>query len=494
MDTREVDRRTGVQSPNRPAQRRRAGRTGGRTRERRRSAKGRRPEARHSSSPAASSFSILALVFGHPWLLYALSHQGTDDARVDADVVAVTSKINERIDQILVDTNQPVHKGQLLIVLDNKDELARLQQAQAQYDLARRQSTHEYAAESGRRDAGDRQRRQRTKRRFRSRRPASRKPTAQLRVGAGAAAGSAGRRSRRRRPTTRAPRRSSEPATCRAQQLDAARAEQAQAAAQLRGAQDQINAAQADVDAAQARVGASQRRRRRGARRRDDGARQARAVSDPSQVESAKAQLDLAKQNLGYTRIYSAIDGYVGEKNAEVGQTVSAGTTLMTLIPHKQSTSRPTIKKRRWATCKSASPSTFASTRIKASTFHGHVDVDQPGVAEHLRAGAGAECDRQLREGDAAHSRAHLDRRPARGHAVASGHERRNLRESQVGRGASQMMQKRGRRARPAQGHRERRGDRGDPARDRRHHDRQRLAAEHSRKLRRRRSIKVRGS
>src|SRR5215469_12647077 len=71
----------------------------------------------------------IALIWGLPWLNFMLSHEGTDDAHVAADVVAVTSKIPERIDRILVDTNQPVRRGQLLIVLDNKDELAKLRQA-----------------------------------------------------------------------------------------------------------------------------------------------------------------------------------------------------------------------------------------------------------------------------------------------------------------------------------------------------------------------------
>ena len=66
---------------------------------------------------------IVAIVWGVPWMNYMFSHEGTDDAHVAADEVAVTSKIPERIDQILVDTNQPVHRGQLLMVLDNKDEL-----------------------------------------------------------------------------------------------------------------------------------------------------------------------------------------------------------------------------------------------------------------------------------------------------------------------------------------------------------------------------------
>ncbi|MGC1334335.1 MAG: biotin/lipoyl-binding protein, partial [Candidatus Cybelea sp.] len=79
---------------------------------------------------------VIAVIWGIPWMTYSLSHEGTDDAHVAADEVAVTSKIPERIDRILVDTNQPVRRGQLLIVLDNKDELAKLRQAQAQYDLA----------------------------------------------------------------------------------------------------------------------------------------------------------------------------------------------------------------------------------------------------------------------------------------------------------------------------------------------------------------------
>ncbi|MGB8519839.1 MAG: biotin/lipoyl-binding protein, partial [Candidatus Tumulicola sp.] len=79
---------------------------------------------------------VVLLIFGIPWAVYAFSHEGTDDARVDADLVAVTSRIPEKIQHIFVDTNQQVKRGQLLIVLDNKDEIARLKAAQAQYDLA----------------------------------------------------------------------------------------------------------------------------------------------------------------------------------------------------------------------------------------------------------------------------------------------------------------------------------------------------------------------
>ncbi|HET7813609.1 MAG TPA: biotin/lipoyl-binding protein [Candidatus Baltobacteraceae bacterium] len=71
----------------------------------------------------AGIVAIAAILFwGIPYLQYSRAHQSTDDARVDATVVAVTSKINERISSILVDTNQPVHKGQPLVVLDSVTE------------------------------------------------------------------------------------------------------------------------------------------------------------------------------------------------------------------------------------------------------------------------------------------------------------------------------------------------------------------------------------
>ena len=79
---------------------------------------------------------ILAIVWGVRYFSYASKHQSTDDARVDANTVAITSKINERVQNILVDTNQPVKKGQLLVSLDNATETAAVAQAKANLQTA----------------------------------------------------------------------------------------------------------------------------------------------------------------------------------------------------------------------------------------------------------------------------------------------------------------------------------------------------------------------
>jgi membrane fusion protein (multidrug efflux system) len=53
-------------------------------------------------------------------------------------------------------------------------------------------------------------------------------------------------------------------------------------------------------------------------------------------VESDKAQLDQAKLNLSYTQILAPVDGMVTERSVQIGNTVTPGATLMTVIPLDQ--------------------------------------------------------------------------------------------------------------------------------------------------------------
>lgn len=274
---------------------------------------------------------VLLLIFGIKWFLYARVHEGTDDARVDADPVAITSKINERIDRILVDTNDEVRVGQPLIVLDNSVEEDQVRTAQAQYELAlANQRTLTTQGQGGVAQAqGD------------TTNAAAQVPVAQSGV---ETAQAQLRAAQAQVPAAQAAydraaadynRTASLVGTGdeASQELDAARAAQANAAATLKSAQDQVNVAAANVDAARSRVGAA----RAGVSAALGGVTAAQGklaqAGDPSQVAAALAQLSIAKQNLGYTQIASPINGFVGEKSAEVGQTVGAGTTLLTLIP-----------------------------------------------------------------------------------------------------------------------------------------------------------------
>lgn len=276
---------------------------------------------------------ILAIIWGVRYFSYASRHQSTDDARVDANVVAVTTKINERVQQILVDTNNPVKKGQLLVVLDNATERAAVDQAKANLELALENQSAGITQGSG----GVTQA-QANVANAQAQVPvaAAGAQAAQAQVQAARAALPGARESlNRAQADLRRTQSLVNSGDVPRQELDAAKAVYAQAQSQYRAAEDQVNVAAANAAAAQQKVSAAQA---------DVGAAQGSVTAAqgklsqaqaPAQIAAMRAALAIAEQNLSYTRIYAPVDGYVGEKSVEVGQTVSPGTTLLTVIPNQ---------------------------------------------------------------------------------------------------------------------------------------------------------------
>jgi membrane fusion protein (multidrug efflux system) len=81
---------------------------------------------------------------------------------------------------------------------------------------------------------------------------------------------------------------------------------------------------QASLDGAQASLDA--------ARRQLDVLKAQRSAAEAA-VKADEAQLEQARLNLSYTQIRAPIDGMVGERSVQVGNYVSPGTTLMTVVP-----------------------------------------------------------------------------------------------------------------------------------------------------------------
>ena len=306
-----------------------------------------------------------------------LSHEGTDDAHVAADEVAVTSKIPERINQILVDTNQAVRRGQLLIVLDNKDELAKLRAAQAQYDLAiANQRANTEQGQGGVTSAGGQietaqaqvpisqslvkqaqPQLRASQAQFPAAQQANNKTTADL-----TRAFVLGQHRRRRIAIARRgarPERGSCGAVTR------------RPGSGWRGRGESVAAAQDRVAAANSGVAAASGQFTTTAQ-----GKLAQA-SDPSQVEAAGAQLYLAKQALNYTRIYASTDGYIGQKSAEVGQTIGAGLTLMTIVPHRVYITA-NYKETQVGRMRIGQPVDVRVDAYKGVTFRGHVASINP--------------------------------------------------------------------------------------------------------------------
>ncbi len=93
-----------------------------------------------SSAPKKSNarfiiiLGLLAIVsggWGYNKYNHGLHHEETDDAQIDANISPVIPRISGYVTAVKVVDNQMVHQGDTLIVLDNRDELIRLEQAEA---------------------------------------------------------------------------------------------------------------------------------------------------------------------------------------------------------------------------------------------------------------------------------------------------------------------------------------------------------------------------
>ncbi len=83
---------------------------------------------------------IAAAIFGYHWWQYASTHEDTDDAYVDGHLNPISARINDTVAQVLIDDNQFVRQGQMLVKLDPSDYQVQVLQAQANVKVARRQA------------------------------------------------------------------------------------------------------------------------------------------------------------------------------------------------------------------------------------------------------------------------------------------------------------------------------------------------------------------
>ena len=68
---------------------------------------------------------------------YAQHHEETDDAQVQADISPVIPRVSGYVKEVRVKDNQFVHKGDTLLVLDDRDLKLRVDQAEAALSTAK---------------------------------------------------------------------------------------------------------------------------------------------------------------------------------------------------------------------------------------------------------------------------------------------------------------------------------------------------------------------
>jgi membrane fusion protein, multidrug efflux system len=256
--------------------------------------------------------------------------EGTDDAYLRADAVTVSPKIQGYVDQVLVGDNQDVKAGQPLVRVDSRDYKAQTAQYQAQIDVAQANADNVRAG-------------------IREQEAAIAQARAQLASSRADAAFAAGQVARYAPLAASGAETQEKLTTLRNQATQAAKTAAAQAAA-VTEAERRIGSLQAQVRQAQ------------------------------SQGEAAKAQLAAADVNLGSTMIRASVDGRVGDKSVRVGQYVSPGTRMMSVVPLSAIYIVANFKETQVGLMRPGQPATIKVDALPGVSLHGHVESVSPGT------------------------------------------------------------------------------------------------------------------
>ncbi|HJU16886.1 MAG TPA: HlyD family secretion protein [Stellaceae bacterium] len=268
--------------------------------------------------------------YGRYWWTTGRFIESTDDAYAGGNVTAVSPHVAGFVAQILVSDNQYVRAGQLLIRLDGRD-------FQAALDRARASATARRAALAG------------LEAKYLLQQAMIRRAEADLnaRTAQAAFAGEDAVRYRNLALTRFGTRQNAERASAAA---EAAQAATGSARAGLAAARQQLTVL--DAETAEARAGIAQ----------------------------AKADLETARLALGYTEIRSPIDGYVGNRAAQVGAYVASGAYLLSVIPAHGLWVDANFKEDQLAQIRPGQRATVAADVLPGRVFHGHVLSLAPGT------------------------------------------------------------------------------------------------------------------
>ncbi len=268
------------------------------------------------------------------YLLATANQESTDDAQVEADVVPIAARVSGQIARRLVEDNQRVKKGDVLVQIDDADFAARSKQAEAELETARAQAA---AADAQVHvvEAGAKGGLQSARASFSGSSMGVANAEAQL-----AAAKAALERSK-------AEARKGEMDLQRTKQLVAGNALPRE---RLDNAQVAYDASQAALAQAQAQVAAAAEMRQLAGTRVDEargrldqstpiaaqiGSAKANADLARAHIKVAEAALDLARLQLGYTKIVATEDGLVTKLSVQAGQMIKVGQPLAELVPDR---------------------------------------------------------------------------------------------------------------------------------------------------------------
>ena len=247
---------------------------------------------------------IIACAIFLIWKFFFNNSVSTDNAYVGAETASITSMVTGQVEQVLVSDTQHVKKGQLLVQIDPRDAEIAVQQAQAELIKAQRQYKQSQANSSS--------------------------LNAHIFVSGDAIASAAAQVGKAQADLTKVQEEYS-----RRVQL---RSSGAISQEELSSSKNAVNTAKAALDVANA--GLAQAKSNQKAAQSDLDANQALIQGANEQstpdVLVAKAKLNQTLLELERTKIKAPLDGVVTNRKIQVGQRVSPGSVLMSVVPENQ--------------------------------------------------------------------------------------------------------------------------------------------------------------
>jgi membrane fusion protein (multidrug efflux system) len=279
--------------------------------------------------------------------LHFQNRVSTDDAQVDAHNAPIAPKISGNIVQVLVEDNQMVKAGQVLVRIDPRDYQAKVDQARAALAVAESQAAGARAgvpladgATASAVAAAESQLVAAVADYARTRADYERASTSEL---AYAQADVDSKRATEDRAQADLARMQpllakdeisklqydSYVAAARVAESDLRATQQNLVNAQKKAESSQASMLTAEARASAARADVDQARANRGQVRISS----AQAGSASAAIQQARANLEAAELELSYTAIVAPIDGPATKKTIQLGQIVQAGQTLLTVVP-----------------------------------------------------------------------------------------------------------------------------------------------------------------
>jgi len=225
---------------------------------------------------------IAAAIYGYKKISFAMAHETTDNAQVEAQISPVLPRVSGYVKSIAVNDYDSVKKGQLLVELDDEELQTQLAQMEADYKVAEADIANARAALNN--------------------------SVVSIRSNKGDISLSDVKVQQAQDDYNRNKNLFADQAITK-KQLDDSRYALEQAKQQASNSESELNTAQSRISISQSAIQRAE-----------------------AQLGVKKAVIEQQKLKLSYTKIYAPQDGKIGKRNIATGQYVQAGSPLFSIV------------------------------------------------------------------------------------------------------------------------------------------------------------------